>query len=82
MRGPSAEGAWRQMLCGGAGWIARDGAAIEQYATTFDDTAEIPFGLGCGGTVDLMFEPVGRPEGEALLRGDGGVARRGASRLS
>jgi xanthine/CO dehydrogenase XdhC/CoxF family maturation factor len=51
-----------------AGWIARDGAAIEQYATTFDDTAEIPFGLGCGGTVDLLFELAATPECEALLR--------------
>ncbi len=51
-----------------AGWISRSGAAIEQYSTTFDDTAEIPFGLGCGGTVDLLFEPVATPEGEALIR--------------
>jgi len=50
-----------------AAWLAREGAAIERYATTFDDTAEIPFGLGCGGTVDLLFEPVATPEGEALL---------------
>ena len=50
-----------------AGWIARGGAAVEEYATTFDDTAEIPFGLGCGGTVDLLFEPVATPEGEALM---------------
>ncbi len=51
-----------------ANWIARDGAAIEEYATTFDDTAEIPYGLGCGGTLGLLFEPARAPEGEALLR--------------
>jgi len=51
-----------------ASWIARDHAAVERYATTFDDTTEIPFGLGCGGTVDLLFEPVGSAEGEALMR--------------
>ncbi len=51
-----------------AGWIARDGAAIERYATSFDDTAEIPYGLGCGGTVDLLFEPAGTAESQALLR--------------
>ncbi len=51
-----------------AAWIARDRAVVERYATTFDDTADIPFGLGCGGTVDLLFEPVAAPEGEALLR--------------
>jgi xanthine/CO dehydrogenase XdhC/CoxF family maturation factor len=51
-----------------AGWIAREHAAVERYAMTFDDTAEIPFGLGCGGTVDLLFEPLGRPEGAALMQ--------------
>jgi xanthine dehydrogenase accessory factor len=51
-----------------AGWIARDHAAVERYATTFDDTADIPFGLGCGGTVDLLFEPVAHPEGAALMQ--------------
>ncbi len=50
-----------------AGWIARERAAVERYATAFDDTADIPFGLGCGGTVDLLFESVAAPEGEALL---------------
>ena len=51
-----------------AGWIAREGAAVERYAMTFDDTAEIPFGLGCGGTVDLLFEPLAAPEGVALMQ--------------
>ena len=51
-----------------AQWIAREQAAVERYATTFDDTSDIPFGLGCGGTVDLLFEAANRPEGEALMR--------------
>ena len=51
-----------------AAWIARAQAAVERYAMTFDDTAEIPFGLGCGGTVDLLFEPLHAPEGMALMR--------------
>ena len=50
-----------------AGWLARSGAAVERYSMLFDDTAEVPFGLGCGGTVDLLFEPLETPEGEALL---------------
>ncbi len=50
-----------------APWIARDQAAIEHYAMAFDDTADIPFGLGCGGSVDLLFEPLATPEGHALL---------------
>jgi xanthine dehydrogenase accessory factor len=50
-----------------AAWMVRGGAVVERYSTLFDDTAEIPFGLGCGGTVDLLFEPVGTAEAEALL---------------
>jgi xanthine/CO dehydrogenase XdhC/CoxF family maturation factor len=51
-----------------AEFLVRYGAAVERYETAFDDTSEIPFGLGCGGVVDLLFEPVSTPEGEALLR--------------
>ena len=40
---------------------------VERYSTTFDDTAEVPFGLGCGGVVDLLLEPVGAAEGRALM---------------
>jgi xanthine dehydrogenase accessory factor len=60
-----------------AAWIARNGAAIEQYSTLFDeildetnslDTREIPYGLGCGGVIDVLVEPIGLPETEAMLR--------------
>lgn len=51
-----------------AQWIARENAAIERYATAFDDTADVPFGLGCGGTVDLLFEETAKPEGQALMQ--------------
>jgi xanthine/CO dehydrogenase XdhC/CoxF family maturation factor len=47
--------------------VAR-GATVKRYSTLFDDTAEIPFGLGCGGVVDLLFEPANTPEFEVLLR--------------
>jgi xanthine/CO dehydrogenase XdhC/CoxF family maturation factor len=50
-----------------AAWIAREHAAVERYAMTFDDTSDIPFGLGCGGTVDLLFEPLDTVEGQALM---------------
>lgn len=50
-----------------ATWKVREGAAVERYSTLFDDTAEIPFGLGCGGTIDLLMEPVDTPECRALL---------------
>ena len=50
-----------------APWLVRGGARVERYSTLFDDTTEIPFGLGCGGTVDLLFESADSPEGQALL---------------
>src|ERR1700751_945364 len=51
-----------------AQWKVRQGAVVERYSTLFDDTAEIPYGLGCGGTIDLLLEPTQSPEYEALLR--------------
>ena len=48
-------------------WMVRGGAVLERYSTLFDDTAEVPFGLGCGGVVDLLLEPVETPECRALL---------------
>jgi len=50
-----------------ATWMVRGGAVVERYSTMFDDTAEIPFGLGCGGVVDLLIEPVESAECEAFL---------------
>ncbi len=51
-----------------AQWLVRDGnAVVERYSTLFDDTAEIPYGLGCGGTVDLLIEPTHTPECLALM---------------
>ena len=50
-----------------ASWIVRGGATLERYSTMFDDTAEIPFGLGCGGVVDVLFEPADTPECAAYL---------------
>lgn len=50
-----------------AQWLVRDGATLQRYSTLFDDTAEIPYGLGCGGTVDLLLEPAGTPEFNAHI---------------
>ena len=50
-----------------APWMVRSGAVVERYSTLFDDTAEIPYGLGCGGTVDLLVEPAGTVEFEGLM---------------
>jgi xanthine dehydrogenase accessory factor len=48
-------------------WLTRNGAVVERYSTMFDNTAEMPFGLGCGGVVDLLLEPGDSPECRALM---------------
>ena len=51
-----------------AQWMVSDGyAVVRRYSTLFDDTAEIPYGLGCGGTVDLLIEPASSAECVALI---------------
>lgn len=51
-----------------AQWFTRAGATVERYSTLFDDTAEIPYGLGCGGRVEVLVEPANTPEFDALMR--------------
>lgn len=51
-----------------AAWMVRGGATVQRYSTLFDDTAEIPYGLGCGGVVDLLIEPANTAEATALLQ--------------
>lgn len=72
----SGEGLYAGTISGGcleaevvrrADWKVRDGAVVEQYSTMFEDAVDVPFGLGCGGVVDLLLEPVESPEGQALL---------------
>lgn len=72
----AADGAHAGTISGGcleaevlrkAAWKVREGAVVERYSTLFDDTAEIPYGLGCAGTVDLLLEPMASPEGRALM---------------
>jgi len=50
-----------------AQWSVRAGAAVERFSTLFDDTAEVPYGLGCGGVVDLLLEPAGTAEFAAMM---------------
>lgn len=51
-----------------ARWSVREGAAIQRFSTLFDDTADIPYGLGCGGTVEVLLEPSGTAEFTAILQ--------------
>jgi xanthine dehydrogenase accessory factor len=39
-----------------AWWLAESGAAVQKYNTFFDEDSEMPYGLGCGGTVSLLLE--------------------------
>ena len=50
-----------------AAWLSRGGAVVERYSTLFEEGADIPFGLGCGGVLDILIEPVETPECHALL---------------
>lgn len=50
-----------------AAWFTREGATVKRYSTAFDDPADIPYGLGCGGTVEVLLEPANTPEFAALM---------------
>ena len=50
-----------------AHWRVRNGAILHRYDTGFDEMAEVPFGLGCGGLVDLLLERTDTPEGQAVI---------------
>lgn len=71
-----ASGAYAGAISGGcleaevvrkAMWMVREGAVVERYSTMFDDTADAPFGLGCGGVLDLLLEPADTAECRALM---------------
>jgi xanthine dehydrogenase accessory factor len=51
-----------------AAWAVRSGAIVARYSTAFEETSDIPYGLGCGGIVDLLMEPSATPEYQALLK--------------
>jgi xanthine dehydrogenase accessory factor len=51
-----------------AQWLVRRGAVLEHYSTLFDDTSDLPYGLGSGGTVQILLEPANTPEFDALMR--------------
>jgi xanthine/CO dehydrogenase XdhC/CoxF family maturation factor len=51
-----------------ARWSVRNGPTVQRFSTLFDDTADIPYGLGCGGVVDVLLEPSDTPEFTAIMR--------------
>ena len=63
-----------------ASWLTRHGAVVERYSTLFDETSEMPFGLGCGGVMEILLEPADTPEAEALFRAmESSLSGRGSS---
>jgi xanthine dehydrogenase accessory factor len=46
-----------------AWWLTESGSAVQRYSSFFDEDSELPYGLGCGGTVSLLLE-----RGEAAER--------------
>src|ERR1700739_2936040 len=39
-----------------AWWLTETGPAIERYSSFYDEDSEMPYGLGCGGTVNVLLE--------------------------
>lgn len=50
-----------------ARWSVRNGPVVQRFSTDFDDPADIPYGLGCGGIVDVLLEPAGTAEFSAMM---------------
>lgn len=72
----AADGSFAGSISGGcleaelarrARWLVRDGACVQRYTTAFDDTSDIPFGLGCGGSIRVLLEPANTPQFDVLL---------------
>ncbi|HEY6445410.1 MAG TPA: XdhC family protein [Acidobacteriaceae bacterium] len=53
-----------------AWWLTEKGPSLERYSSFFDDDSDMPYGLGCGGTVFVLLERGGAAEAclEALGR--------------
>lgn len=39
-----------------AWWLTENGASLQRYSSFFDDDGELPYGLGCGGTIFVLLE--------------------------
>ncbi|MGA7525528.1 MAG: XdhC family protein [Acidobacteriaceae bacterium] len=48
-----------------AWWLTDKGPAIQRYSSFFDDDGDMPYGLGCGGTVMILLER-GEPAAQCL----------------
>src|SRR5580698_3144786 len=39
-----------------AWWLTENGPSVQRYSSFFDEDSEMPYGLGCGGTVHVLLE--------------------------
>src|ERR1700733_9479893 len=39
-----------------AWWLTEAGSTVQRYSSFFDEDSEMPYGLGCGGTVHVLLE--------------------------
>ena len=61
-----------------AWWLTERGAAVQRYSSFFDDDGDMPYGLGCGGTVIVLLER-GEPAAKTLEALRSSVEERGSS---
>lgn len=48
-----------------AWWLTERGASVQRYSSFFDDDGDMPYGLGCGGAIQVLLE-CGDPARQAL----------------
>src|ERR1700740_3070680 len=61
-----------------AWWLTESGSAVKRYSSFYDEDSEMPYGLGCGGTVNVLLER-GEAADRVLAALDQGFnARKGA----
>lgn len=48
-----------------AWWLTEKGPSLQRYSSFFDDDGELPYGLGCGGTIFVLLER-GEPARQVL----------------
>jgi xanthine dehydrogenase accessory factor len=60
-----------------AWWLTANGPSIQRYSSFFDDDGDMPYGLGCGGTVLILLE-----RGEAARQGLEAIRRSVEQRMA
>jgi xanthine dehydrogenase accessory factor len=61
-----------------AWWLTEEGPSLQRYSSFFDDDGDLPYGLGCGGTIMVLLER-GEPARQTLEALRQSVEKRVAS---